>query len=74
MDGGPVLKNFGVNINSWNKQTNLAGDLLFTKDLLFEDNNIVNEWVFVEFGAQGKVKIIRIKTLSIGFLCSREQK
>ncbi|MEK6872870.1 MAG: M23 family metallopeptidase [Nanoarchaeota archaeon] len=55
-DKPSVLKNLGVNIDAWNKQTNLAGDLLFTKDLLFDDGNIMNEWVFVEFGGTGQRK------------------
>jgi len=55
-DKPPILKNLGVAIAPWNKQTNLAGDLIFTKDLLFEDDYIVNKWVFVEFGVQGQRK------------------
>ena len=49
-DEKPVLKNFGVNIEPWNKQTNLSGDLIFTKDLIFNDGFINNEKVFLEFG------------------------
>ena len=47
----PVLKSLGVNIKPWNKETNLAGDFIFTKDLLFDDGFIKNEKVFLEFGA-----------------------
>ncbi len=46
----PVLKNLGVNIESWNKQTNLAGDLIFSKKLLFDDGYISNDKVFIDFG------------------------
>ena len=55
-DKPPVLKNLGINIKPWNKETNRAGDLIFTKKLIFEDDNVMNEWVFVEFGVQGQRK------------------
>ena len=66
-DQKPVLKNFGVNINAWNKQTNLAGDLIFTKDLIFEDDNLMNKWVFVEFGGQGQGKDDPMKNIEYWF-------
>ena len=46
----PVLKNIGFNIEPWNKETNLAGDLIFAKKLIFNDGHISNDKVFVEFG------------------------
>ena len=52
-DVPPIMKNLGVNIDTWNKQTNLAGDIIFTRKLLFDDGNVVNKWVFVEFGGTG---------------------
>ncbi|HLD57177.1 MAG TPA: M23 family metallopeptidase [archaeon] len=52
----PVLKNLGVNIDSWNRQTNLAGDLLFTKNLLFDDGHISNDKVFLDFGSKDKYR------------------
>ncbi len=52
----PVLKNFGVNIEPWNKQTNLAGDLLFTKKLLFDDGKVSNDKVFIDFGHVDKYR------------------
>ena len=55
-DNKPVLKNFGFNIEPWDKNTNRAGDLIFSKDIVFEDPNILSEWVFVEFGGQGQRK------------------
>ncbi|MEK6843818.1 MAG: M23 family metallopeptidase [Nanoarchaeota archaeon] len=55
-DDRPVLKNFGFNIEPWDKNTNRAGDLIFSKDIVFEDPNILSEWVFVEFGGQGQRK------------------
>ncbi|MEK6899230.1 MAG: hypothetical protein AABW79_03995 [Nanoarchaeota archaeon] len=53
---GFALQGLGVNIGQWDKTRNLAGDLIFTKKLLFEDENILNDWVFVEFGAEGQLK------------------
>ncbi len=55
-DKPPVLKNFGFDIVPWDKRTNLAGDLIFTKDIIFEDNYIISKWVFVEFGGRGQRK------------------
>ena len=55
-DDRPVLKNLGFDIEPWDRDTDLAGDLLFTEDLVFEDDYIVSEWVFVEFGGQGQRK------------------
>ncbi len=55
-DDKPVLKNLGFNIERWDKNTNLAGDLIFSRDIIFEDENLVSDWVFVEFGAQGQRK------------------
>ncbi|MDO8508638.1 MAG: M23 family metallopeptidase [Nanoarchaeota archaeon] len=52
----PVLKNLGVNIGSWNKQTNLAGDLIFSKKLLFDDGHVSNEKVFLDFGSKDKYR------------------
>ncbi len=52
----PVLKNLGVNIDSWNKQTNLAGDLIFTKKLLFDDGRVFNDKVFLDFGHKDKYR------------------
>lgn len=52
----PVLKNLGVNIGPWNRQTDRAGDLIFTEDILFEDDYIRSEWVFIEFGGTGQRK------------------
>lgn len=46
----PVLKNLGINIQPWDRQTNRAGDLVFLKNLLFNDGFINNEKVFLGFG------------------------
>ena len=46
----PVLKNLGIRIEPWDKKTNLAGDLIFSKDVLFEDENILSEKILAEFG------------------------
>ncbi len=43
-NGLPVLKNLGVNIESWNRDTNRAGDFLF------ENKNYVDNKIFTEFG------------------------
>lgn len=52
----PVLKNLGVNIDAWNKQTNLAGDLIFSKKLLFDDGRVSNDKVFIDFGHKEKYR------------------
>jgi hypothetical protein len=55
-DSPPVLQGFGFDIEPWNKETNRAGDLMFTKDILFEDSYVESKWVFVEFGGRGQRK------------------
>ena len=50
----PILSNLGVAIEPLNKQTNKAGDLFFTKQLLFDDGRISNDKVFVDFGSEDK--------------------
>lgn len=52
----PILKNLGVTIEPWNKQTNLAGDLLFSKKLLFDDGHVSNDKVFIDFGHKEKYR------------------
>ena len=49
-DTPPVLKNLAINMGPWDRQTNLAGDLVFSKKLLFNDGFINNEKAFLEFG------------------------
>jgi hypothetical protein len=49
-DKPPVLKNLAVNMGPWDRQTNRAGDLVFSKNLLFNDGFINNEKAFLEFG------------------------
>ncbi|HLD80734.1 MAG TPA: hypothetical protein VJA40_01915, partial [archaeon] len=39
----PVLQGLGFNIDAWNKNTNLAGDFIFSKKLLFDDGRVKNE-------------------------------
>ncbi len=46
----PVLSNLAFEIAPWDKGTNKAGDLIFTKKLLFNDGRVSNDKVFVEFG------------------------
>lgn len=48
--GPPVLSNLGFDIAPWDRATNMAGDLVFTKKLLYNDGNISNDKVFMEFG------------------------
>lgn len=49
----PVLENLPFSIESWNKETNLAGDIIFTKKLLLDDGNIFNDRPFLDFGFVG---------------------
>ncbi len=56
-DSFPVLKNLGVNIDAWNRQTNLAGDLIFSKKLLFDDGRVSNDKVLLDFGSKDKYRI-----------------
>ena len=53
-DGRPVLESLGVNIDTWDKATNLAGDILFTKDIIFDDGHISDDRPFVDFGLAPK--------------------
>lgn len=55
-DDRPVLKNMGITIEPWNKQTNLAGDLIFSKKLLFDDGRVSNDKVFIDFGHKEKYR------------------
>ncbi len=52
----PVLSGFGLNIEPFNAQTKKAGDLIFTKDLLFDDGHVDNDKVFVDFGHKDKYR------------------
>lgn len=63
----PVLKNLGVNIDAWNKQTNLAGDLIFTKKLLFDDERVSNDKVFIDFGHKEKYRSNDIGSIEYWF-------
>ena len=63
----PVLQGFGVNIDLWNKQTNLAGDLIFTKKLLFDDGRVANEKVFLDFGSKDKYRMNDIGSIEYWF-------
>lgn len=55
-DQKPVLKNLGVNIESWNKQTNLAGDLIFDRRVIYDDGRVANDKVFLDFGHVDKYR------------------
>lgn len=48
----PVLKNLGVNIDSWDKETNRAGDILFRR-APYPDNKIFTEAGLLVRGPQG---------------------
>lgn len=63
----PVLKNLGINIESWNKQTNLAGDLIFSKKLLFDDGRVSNDKVFIDFGHKEKYRSDDIGSIEYWF-------
>ncbi|MBS3123006.1 M23 family metallopeptidase [Candidatus Woesearchaeota archaeon] len=45
-----ILKNLVVNMEPWDRETNLAGDFIFTKKILFNDGVINNDKVFFGFG------------------------
>ena len=63
----PVLKNLGVNIEPWNKQTNLAGDLMFDKKVIYDDGGVANEKVFIDFGSKDKYRIDDIGVIEYWF-------
>lgn len=50
----PVLKNLGFAIESLDKKTGQAGDLIFTKQLLYDDGRVSNDKVFIDFGSTDK--------------------
>ena len=50
----PILSNLGINIEPFNAQTKKAGDLVCTKDLLFDDGRVDNDKVLVDFGHKAK--------------------
>src|SRR3989338_3138457 len=50
----PVLMNLGLNIEPLNKETNLAGDLIFSKSLVYDDGRVSGDKVLVDFGDKGK--------------------
>lgn len=55
-DENPRLKNLGIEIDSWNKNTNLAGDLLFSKSLVYDDGRVSGNKVLVDFGHTEKYR------------------
>ncbi|MDO8553340.1 MAG: hypothetical protein Q7S22_00905 [Candidatus Micrarchaeota archaeon] len=63
----PVLKNLGINIESWDRNTNKAGDFLFeNKEYVFK--NYVDDKIFTEFGLKTANNDGREKLLpEIGF-------
>src|SRR3989344_8297770 len=52
----PVLMNLGLNIEPLNKETNLAGDLIFSKSLVYDDGRVSGDKVFVDFGIKEKYR------------------
>src|SRR3989344_5742777 len=52
----PVLKNLGVNIDTWNRQTNLAGDLIFDNGVIYDDGRVAGDKVFLDFGMKDKYR------------------
>lgn len=52
----PVLKNLGIDIKPLDKETNLAGDLIFSKALVYDDGRVSGDKVFVDFGAKDKYR------------------
>lgn len=68
----PILKNLGFDIEPLDKQTNLAGDLVFTKDLLFDDGYISNDKVFVDFGHKDKYRTESIGNIEFWFFVPLE--
>ncbi len=63
----PVLHNFGVNIEPLNKQTNKAGNIIFTKKLLFDDGRVSNDKAFIDFGSKDKYLKDSIGTIEYWF-------
>ncbi|PIN89916.1 hypothetical protein COU60_02375 [Candidatus Pacearchaeota archaeon CG10_big_fil_rev_8_21_14_0_10_34_76] len=50
----PVLMNLGLDIEPLNNETNLAGDLIFSKSLVYDDGRVSGDKVFVDFGIKEK--------------------
>ena len=55
-DEKPILKNLGINIEPWNRETNLAGDLMFDKRVIYDDGRVHNDRVLLDFGYPDKYR------------------
>ena len=70
----PILKNLGVSIDVWNKQTNLAGDLIFDKRVVYDDGYSSNNKVFLDFGSKDKYRVNDIGAIEYWFYVPRGTK
>src|SRR3989344_8624134 len=63
----PILRNLGVNIDVWNKETNLAGDLIFDKRIIYDDGYSANNKVFLDFGSKDKYRVNDVGAIEYWF-------
>ena len=63
----PILKNLGINIDTWNKQTNLAGDLMFDNGVIYDDGNVAGNKVFLDFGMKDKYRVNDVGAIEYWF-------
>mgnify|MGYP001597684139 FL=1 len=63
----PILKNLGVNIDIWNRQTNLAGDLIFDRRLIYDDGRVAGNKVFLDFGMKDKYRVNDVGAIEYWF-------
>ena len=62
-----ILKNLGLDIEPLNKETKLAGNLIFTKSLIYDDGHISGDKVFVDFGIKDKYRLDSIGNVEYWF-------
>lgn len=66
-DEKPILKNLGVSIEPYDSRTGLAGDVIFSKKLLFDDGRVSNDRAFVDFGYKDKYRSNDIGSIEYWF-------
>src|SRR3989344_5159397 len=67
IDDRPVLKNLGFDIGPSDKSTNLAGDLIFDKRVVYDDGRVANDKVFLDFGSKDKYRINDVGVIEYWF-------
>lgn len=63
----PILYNLGIDIESLDKSTNKAGDIIFSKQLIYDDGRVAGDKAFIDFGSKEKYFEDSIGTIEYWF-------